>query len=187
MPLSPSNAGQSKSNEQIMSEVKSQVDQLSAKPEVVYVTGNYAAEKAGEYLTHPSSIHLEIHVNTGGEARTYEAGPYKWSVLRGLRLTTQYQSPHPHPVFAREVQLPDGMTPAQFRSNLLINIDRYNDSLPYNFPLLGPGIMMWGWNSNSWAAGMLKYSTGRDYPSIGNAIRESGFIAPGFEKPIPIR
>jgi hypothetical protein len=78
------------------------------------------------------------------------------------------------------------MTVPEFKDNLLRGVSAYKNDLPYNFPVLGIGKMVWGYNSNSYVGGMLQYATGSSYPSIGREIRNSGYIVPGFEKPIPV-
>lgn len=159
---------------------------LDPKRDAVMVFGNYAADAVGKCATYPSSIHLEIRVQIDGKLLTVEAGPYGYTVMNGLQLTSQLNTPHSAPVFAMELDLPRGMSPQKFKDNLLDGVAKYQNNAPYNFPLLGVGKMLWGYNSNSYVSGMIQHATGRYDIQVENEARRRGFIMPGFDKPAPI-
>lgn len=152
----------------------------------VIIAGNYAAGPLGEYGTYPSSLHLEIRIQNSYDIITIEGQPGDYSVMKGLRLVSGSDSPHPAPVFSMELSVPKGMSMQQLATNLVDAAKAYQNNLPYNFPLAGTGTMMWGNNSNSYVSGVLMRATGQYQSGVVDAARRAGFLVPGFNKPMPI-
>jgi hypothetical protein len=152
----------------------------------VVIAGNYAAGPVGEYGTYPSALHLEIRIQNSYDIITIEGQPGDYSVMKGLRLVSGSDSPHPAPVFSMELSVPKGMTMQQLATNLVDAAKAYQNNLPYNFPLAGTGTMMWGYNSNSYVSGVLMRATGQYQSDVVEAARKAGFLVPGFSKPMPI-
>jgi len=152
----------------------------------VVITGNYAAGPVGEYGTYPSSLHLEIRIQNSYDIITIEGQPGDYSVMKGLRLVSGSDSPHPAPVFSMELSVPKGMSMQQLATNLVDAAKAYQNNLPYNFPLAGTGTMMRGYNSDSYVSGVLMRATGQYQAGVVEAARKAGFLVPGFNKPMPI-
>jgi hypothetical protein len=165
------------------------IAQYERREEVAYITGNYAAHDAvAKNYTLPPSLHLEIRVRSGGETLTVETGPYKYDHIRGPLLSSQQGNPHPAPVFAIELLLPEGMTVPHFKQNLMAAVNKYDNNYPLPYYFLTPitGTFSTGYNSNSYVGGMLKAATGSFYPSISNEVNRMGFLVPGYERPVPV-
>lgn len=151
----------------------------------VEIQGNVAAGKLGE-LTEPTSIHLSISISDGyAGVTTLDGQPAAGGFLNCqytlcLNSNVSYGFKSNVVWGPRDLAAPSGMTNSEFANSLVSSARGYrNWILSYGFPSIPSGNMGWGYNSNSWASGILTRSLGS-----APAFKFTPYQAPGYSKPV---
>jgi len=104
-----------------------------------------------------------------------------------LDLVSEFDGWTGNPIFKLDLETPASMTASQFAANLINAAIDYKENLEYSLPDPITGEMAPGhYNSNSYVSGVLKAATGRYYGEVLAAVQEAGYLAPGFNNPMPI-
>jgi hypothetical protein len=152
----------------------------------VEVQGNVAAGRLG-LLTDPDSIHLSVTIYDGYSGITSLDGqpkPFGLGCIKCLNANEVDGGKSGVVWGPMRLGAPDGQSSSQF-ANSFVNNSRYygnnsNFTVTYSFPSIPSGSMGQGYNSNSWAGGLIRSVTGSS-PSF----RFSPYQAPGYSNPLP--
>jgi hypothetical protein len=161
---------------------------LHSRDTVVTIYGRYAAG-VGDAVCRPDCLHLSIVIRDQYDGVTLIDGQPRFSVndstvpatfdlTLGANVALEFQK---NSVFHVDLVTPVGMSGRQFASALLAGARNFADgSVNYTIPLLPSGNMHGGYNSNSFASGLLRSVTG----SVPAIKLPSTMQAPGWGSPL---